>query len=275
MVFKIIENFDSDTPIYIQIKNYIKNQILEGPLKVGDIIPPERVLSEQFGISRITIRQAISILVTEGYLIKKQGKGTFVTHPGINNKILSITRNLSVRTIKTISEEIIESGLIPSSIVLLKEVGDANDDIAHKLALYEKNRKVNKVLRIRCTNNEPLLVERTFVPYYLCSNLIDELEDGSILRTLNNKFKFPLEYADISYQAVLVNKEDANLLHYIENGPGLLIERITYLNNGVPIEYVQGVARGDRIKLNEKANIEYGKYLIRDNVTTTFQNIKK
>jgi len=72
---------ESGIPLYQQLKNILKGQILSGVLKPGDRIPPETELCAKYGVSRITVRQAIHSLVEEGFLYRKQGKGTFVTSP--------------------------------------------------------------------------------------------------------------------------------------------------------------------------------------------------
>jgi GntR family transcriptional regulator len=79
---------DDQIPLYIQLKESLRGSILNGDLKYGDKIPTEAELSEDFKISRITVRKAILELVEEGYLVKRQGKGTFVNKRKIERKIV-------------------------------------------------------------------------------------------------------------------------------------------------------------------------------------------
>ena len=81
---------DKDIPFYLQVKNYIKSKILIGELVPGNPILSERELTEKFGLSRSTVRRALSELVFEGYLIKVQGKGTFVSKHNIEGELTKI-----------------------------------------------------------------------------------------------------------------------------------------------------------------------------------------
>ena len=74
-------NKDVPIPLYYQLKNIIKTDIENGTLKTGDTIPTEMEIMSHYNISRFTVRQAISELVNEGYLLRKTSKGTFVTEP--------------------------------------------------------------------------------------------------------------------------------------------------------------------------------------------------
>jgi GntR family transcriptional regulator len=74
-------------PLYIQLKNIIEEKIKEEDLNPGDIIPSEKELQQEFGVSRITVRQAIKELENEGLVKKKQGKGTFVSFPKLSHEL--------------------------------------------------------------------------------------------------------------------------------------------------------------------------------------------
>lgn len=78
---------DNIIPLYQQLADIIRNSITSGELKYGDKIPTEVELSEKYNVSRITVRAAINELVESGFLIKKQGKGTFVSKPKVQRKI--------------------------------------------------------------------------------------------------------------------------------------------------------------------------------------------
>ena len=110
---------NSNVPIYIQIKNDIKEKILSGQLKIGDKIASEIELMELYSVSRVTLRNAISELSNEGLLIKKQGKGTFVNKNKLKNKL---------EHLKSFSETCKLHGLIPSSKTLEVKVMIPTDE---------------------------------------------------------------------------------------------------------------------------------------------------
>lgn len=248
---------NSNIPLYIQLKKSIKDQIINGSIKLGDKIPTERELCNLYGVSRITVRQAINNLEQEGFLYRKQGKGTYVTYPRTGfQQQLSVTRNLSVRTIKVLSEEIMEIGHKPSSKVISTNTETANEKVAGKLLLPPFNRKIHKILRVRLADNEPIILEKTYISFHLCPIIgKEELENGSLYRILIDKLHLPLDHANITYQAVLVGKDASKHLKCPIGSPAIFIERLTFLKNGIPIELSLGVARADRFKLSEQAKI--------------------
>src|SRR5690349_24938010 len=78
-------------PRYYQLKEIIRERIMAGEWEPGALIPSERELCEQYGISRMTARQSITELVNEGYLYREQGKGTFVAQPKITQSLTTLT----------------------------------------------------------------------------------------------------------------------------------------------------------------------------------------
>ncbi|MGC8778569.1 MAG: GntR family transcriptional regulator, partial [Candidatus Caldatribacteriaceae bacterium] len=152
-------------PLYQQLKNILKGQILSGILKPGDQIPSETDLSRIYGVSQITVRQAVKSLVEEGFLYRKQGRGTFVASPKLRRRLPKLY---------SFSEDMVELGLQPSSKLLEETVIEADEELAELLRLPPSNRRVNKLVRVRIANGEPILIERTLIPVYLCPDLFTE-----------------------------------------------------------------------------------------------------
>lgn len=235
---------EGSIPLYQQLKNILKGQILSGVLKPGDRIPPEADLCRTYGVSRITVRQAIKSLVEEGFLYRKQGKGTFVTPPKLRRRLPKLY---------SFSEDMMELGLQPSSRVLEQTVIEADEELIELLRLPPSNRRVNKLVRVRIANNEPILIERTLVPVYLCPDLFKEdLEKGSLYAILREKYGLLLDHAYETYEVGKVRKEEAHSLSCRVGLPAFIIERFTYLKNEVPVELTRSVARGDRLRFTVK-----------------------
>jgi len=231
---------DSNIPLYHQLKNIIKAQIITGAIQPGDKIPSESELGERYGVSRITVRQAINSLVQEGYLYRKQGVGTFVTS-------LKLRRRLP--RLYSFTEDMRELGLEPSSQVLEQKVVEADEEMAEILKLPPGDKRVNRLVRVRLANGEPILLERTFIPYYLCPDLTTEdLERGSLYSLLREKYNLLLDHAYETYEVGKVRKEEAKVLKCPSGFPAFVIERLTYLKTEIPVEWTKSVARGDRLR---------------------------
>lgn len=230
----------SGIPLYQQLKSILKGQILSGVLKPGDRIPPETELCTKYGVSRITVRQAIHSLVEEGFLYRKQGKGTFVTSPKLRRRLPKLY---------SFTEDMLELGLQPSSRVLACEVTVADAKTREVLRLPSHEEKVNRVVRIRCANDEPILIETTIVPVYLCPGLVEEdLEKGSLYTVLREKYSLLLDHAYETYEVGKIRKDEARHLECRAGLPAFVIERVAYLRNEIPVEWTKSVARGDRLR---------------------------
>lgn len=162
--FKRDFHFDpiSSSPRYLQLYSFIKHQIKAGVFKVNDQLIAENELCEILNVSRTTVRLAMDQLINEGLIVRYRGKGSFIAEEKIRRKInylYNFTNNMQ------------EVGAKPSSKVLESVVITADDFIAQKLALPAENRQVFKLMRIRCANDNPLLFETTYIPYYLCEGI--------------------------------------------------------------------------------------------------------
>jgi len=218
--------------------------MLSGVLKPGDQIPSESELCRIYGVSRITVRQAVRSLVDEGFLYRKQGKGTFVASPKLRRRLPKLY---------SFSEDMMELGLRPSSKLLEQTVIEVDEELAELLRLPSANRQVNKLVRVRMANDEPILIERTLVPVYLCPNLWKEdLERGSLYAILREKYGLLLDHAYETYEVGKVRKDEARSLGCRVGSPAFIIERFTYLRNEVPVELTRSVARGDRLRFTVK-----------------------
>ncbi|MGQ9746606.1 MAG: GntR family transcriptional regulator, partial [Candidatus Caldatribacteriaceae bacterium] len=227
-------------PLYQQLKNIFKGWIIQGILRPGDKIPTESELCEKYGVSRITVRQAMSTLVQEGLLYRRPGKGTFVTSPKLRRRLPRLY---------SFSEDMRELGLEPSSKTLEQKVIEADAETIELLKLPDKDRRVTKLVRIRMANGEPILMETTFIPHYLCPDLVEEdLERGSLYETLRKKYLLSLEYALETHEVTLLTKEEARALRSSEKTPAFFIERVAFLKNDIPFELTRSVSRGDRVR---------------------------
>ena len=157
---------ESDIPLYSQLVGIVKRNISAGTLAAGDLLPSETELCKTFDISRSTVRQAIGTLETEGLVVRKQGRGTFVAEPKMRRR---------TETVYSFTSEISAMGLVPSSTLMEFDVIDPPPDIMKMLELGSSDAKVYRFTRIRKVNGEPLILETSYYPHFIYPKLTREL----------------------------------------------------------------------------------------------------
>ncbi|NPV70110.1 MAG: phosphonate metabolism transcriptional regulator PhnF [Firmicutes bacterium] len=232
-------NPDIPIPLYYQIKETIREAIAGGRFKPGDQLPPETDLTTQYGVSRMTVRQAVLELVNEGLLYRKRGKGTFVAEP-------KITQGLSGLT--SFTEDMEKRGLRPSGRVLTVKEARADQDIAALLGI-DVGAPVARLERLRLADDEPMALEVSYVPLPRFQWVLSEdLNGKSLYRLFAEKSGIELDRARQTIEVVVANKHEAGLLEVDQGTPLLKMKRVTYDRKGEPVEAVKSVYRADRYK---------------------------
>ncbi len=228
---------NSPVPRYYQLREIMREHIRNGEWKPNDLIPSERELSEQYGISRMTARQAITDLVNEGLFYREQGKGTFVSNRKITQQLIHLTG---------FTEDIRARGHQPSTKVLTAEMNSADQEIAEKLRI-EVGMPVFCLRRLRLADGQPLAIERSQISFKGCERLMEEdLEQQSLYRVLETKFGTSLMEADQELEAGLASREEAQFLKIAVNSAVLYIRRVTYVERNQPVEYASSVYCGSK-----------------------------
>lgn len=231
---------NSVIPIYHQLKTLLKEKIDKGVWVADEMISSERELSEELEISRMTVRHAINELVQEGILYRKRGMGTFVSRPKIEqrlSKLSNFTTEMELR------------GLKPSGKIISIKTVPASKLVAEKLNLQEHD-SVIELYRLRLADGAPMAIELSFLPYEIAAPLLSEsLENKSVYKELQTKCQLNIVSAHQTIEISYPNcSQDAELLEIKETTPILLIERLTFTDGQIPIEYVLSQYRGDRYK---------------------------
>lgn len=234
-------SLDSDVPLYSQLVGIIKRNISAGTLSAGDLLPSETELCRAFDISRSTVRQAIGALESEGLVVRKQGRGTFVAEPKMRRK---------TDTVYSFTSEISAMGLTPSSTLLEFEVVMPTEEMAAMLELGNPNTPIYKFSRIRNVDGEPLILETSYYPQYIYPRLTRELlQTHSFYSLLYEVGIVPYTAAD-SYTAVTLSAEEAKLLGCREGDPAFTAQRRTRTESGLTYEFTRSIIRADRVKLD-------------------------
>lgn len=237
-------NMSSAAPRYVQIADQIRRNIQTEVYKVGDQLPPESQLSQQFEVNRHTLRQAVALLSQEGLLRAERGRGTFVAAP------IRYAIGQRVRYNETLKA----LGHTAEFTVLKALELPADTSVATGLAL-DIGDSVALVERLGMADGRPISVASSYFPLSLFPDLLCEEsfelfeKTGSISRWLGDRFSVDHLRLCTSVSARLVQPKDARLLQLSLNQPILLAESVNVDQKGRRIEYGVTRLRGDRMEL--------------------------
>lgn len=227
----------SPLPRYYQLKEIMREKISSGEWKPGDLIPSERELGEQYGISRMTARQAITELVNEGLFYREQGKGTFVSRHKITQQLIRLTG---------FTEDIKARGQRPGSKIISARMVPADETVAEHLHI-KTGLMIFQLQRLRLADEEPLAIEVSNLCFAGCERLLeDDLEQNSLYRLLEHKYGLPLMEAEQQLEAGLISPEEAQLLKVPVGSAALFVRRTTYTERDQPIEYARSIYCGNK-----------------------------
>lgn len=232
-------NLGGATPLYIQIREILQRQIEAGVFAVGERLPSERQLSEQYAVSRMTARQALLALVRDGVIFARVGKGTFVAAPKIDQQL---------RTLTGFSQDVKARGSRPSSRVLEARVVAATPEVAAALQITPQS-EVIRLARLRLSDNLPLAVESAHLPFARFPGLLaHDFAQESLYAVLEQEYGLALTQAEQVLEAVIADAEEQALLELTSPAAVMRMQRLTVDSDGAPVEFVLSSYRGDRYK---------------------------
>ncbi len=231
-------NKNTPIPLYFQLKNLILAEIKAGTYKTGSAIPTELEISTAFQLSRTTVRQSISELVQEGWLYRVKSKGTFVSQPKISQDF--------IKRVESFNDQMIRSGMVPSTELLEAKEIPANTTIASALNMKE-GESVIYLSRKRCADNEPLVTIETYLPAHLCQQVLERnLENERLYTILGEKHATTIYRVDRLVEVAEATTTDVKLLDIKKGKPIQLFYSTGYNEDGLVIEYSIARYRGDR-----------------------------
>lgn len=230
---------EENMPFYMQVKNHIKNQVLMGELKPGDAIPSERKLKEKFSFSRATIRKAINQLCYEGYLIKIQGKGTFIAKYNLKDnleKITAINYKKELDVEEKVVFEIIDQNLISKekSKEIKLQITDHNKN-------YYSKRKV-------ILNDTVVGIQNIYCHYDYISKINNE--EMNVLENLGDRTLSETYIGEI-------DKNTSKILNLKKNNFALKNENRIFKGHNTII-YIESIYDGEKVKLTQDVKISKG-----------------
>ncbi len=226
----------SKIPLYLQLMDKLIMKIEQQDYEEHEKLPSEREFCEIYGLSRITVRQALQELTLEGYIYKLHGKGTFVAPKTINQHLVKLY---------SFTEEMKKMGKVPTTRVL-----EFNEIVADERLATNMNLKpfdeVFQVIRLRLANDEPLMYEASFLPKKVFPGLTEQdFVERPMYEIFFQDYQVSVTKAVEKFSAISVRDAEAKHLKMAVHQPGMLIKRNAY-HNDILIEYTISVVRGDK-----------------------------
>ncbi len=226
---------------HAQIEDWLADAIAAGQLRPGDRLPTEHDLAAWLGVSRMTLRHALSELAQRGLVTRTVGRGggTFVAEAKLEQDLT---------TLAGFSEQLRRHGKVAGAKVLAATRIPASAAAAAALEL-EEGAEVLDVRRIRLADGKPIVIEHSQFPAALFPGLLDCRLDGSLYDLLAENYGQRPHRARESLEPVVAGVREAEALEVDEGAPLMLVERTAYSLAGQPLEFARDRFRGDRTKV--------------------------
>ncbi|MFV2088321.1 GntR family transcriptional regulator [Micromonospora sp. LOL_021] len=209
--------------------------LIERDLAPDERLPTERDLAQEFGVSRMTVRQALERLENERLVYRVRGAGTFVARPAITKSI----------ELTSFSDDMRRRGLAPGSHLRTAESIPAGASVGFALGLSPADEVVH-LERVRTADGVPMCIEHTYLAAALVPKLLERPFDNSLYDLLRDHYHLRLVRAEQSIRATVLDEATAALLQVPAFSPALLVERTAYDQRNRPVERAMSTYRGDR-----------------------------
>jgi GntR family transcriptional regulator len=229
----------SASPRYRQVADLLQSEIVSGAVQAGQRVPSERTIAERHGLSRMTARQAVELLVRRGVVYRRPGSGTYVAPARVEH---------TLQRFAGFSEQMRSQGIEPSGRVLSVELSEEDPDVEQALDLAS-GEQFWTLRRVRYGDGEPLVVERSHVPAAICPDLGDhDLAHGSLYDLMRESYGVDPVRAHETIEPTACEPEDARHLSTRAGAPAILVTRIAFDDRGRPVEHALDLYRGDRAR---------------------------
>lgn len=237
-------NHASPIPLYYQLRQQIRSNILEGVWPRGTEIPSEPQIAKELGLSRSTVKQAYDGLVSEGLIVRKQGRGSFVSYRQSEFDIIqepNFYKKMDTVGANQVSK-IIESGFIP-----------ATENIARKLEI-SLGTEVCYFKRVRNIDNVPSIIQTVYIRKEYAGDLLNtDLSSISFHQYIEETAGIILNFFDMAIHSIILDSYECKLLHVDKKIPGFLFFT-SYIHDNIPVIYNERIFRGDNFHLALKFN---------------------
>lgn len=232
-------SFSLSVPLYHQIKEHLRRQIVRGRLRPGARVPSGRELERQYGVSSITIQQALRDLAVDGLVIRRRGKGTFVATPKLARPLLAGVG---------FSQEMRKRGLTPGGKVLRFEEVPPPPAVRQALRLGVGSSALY-LERLRSADGEPVALQWSYLPADRFKGLLSVNFSGrSLYEHLEAAYGVTIVAGSRTVEGTAANRQQAELLRIPEGAPLLRLEAVNADRRGQPVEFGVTFYRGDRYR---------------------------
>ncbi|MBI5565063.1 MAG: GntR family transcriptional regulator [Chloroflexi bacterium] len=235
----------SHEPAYLQLANLLRQNVATGALRPGDQLPSESQLCDRYGVSPMTVRRAINLLVDQGVVVAEQGRGTFVKPVAMGaasfqlaelQTLLSDPEHTSVRLLET-------------------RIITADERIARKLAIPIGQRTIY-IRRLLRMDNEPVFYHREYLIYDPTRPIVEsEMEVTALQRLFSGAGETILKRGDLSVEATILTDEESRLLCAPQPMAAFCLEHLFYDFDDKPISWGWFIGRADRLRFTTRVGV--------------------
>lgn len=234
---KTIDRF-SQEKLYFQLSRIFLEEIKSGKWQVNQRIPSEEELCKKYEVSKITVRQAVNNLVSDGYLMKLQGKGTF---------IVSVTPVVRVAMKTRFTEEIFGKEVMAERKILTLGEMESPPLAQEHLKTGES---IYYILSKRMVQGKTAYIEESFIPLQMLPDIKNlEVEQNSLYSVLQERGSKKIFKVIQTIEIARASSDDAKKLDLDEGAPVLVVHRLFVSSDNTPVAYTKIQGRSDRYKL--------------------------
>ncbi|WP_417235061.1 GntR family transcriptional regulator [Arthrobacter sp.] len=231
-------HLDEDSPLkkHLQLKAILRHHATE-VCDPGRPIPSERELTQQFGVARMTVRNAIDALVDDGVLERIVGVGTFAAFPKVDLQV----------KLTSYSEEMERRGMVPTGRVLRFDEIPATGQLAREMEL-EDGTPVVRLRRLLLADGLPMNLDENYLPSHRVPGFLNDAAPRQLYASLNERYGLVLQWGEDQVEAAAATPQDAKHLGVDAGTPLLKIQRHAYVKRDL-VDYSVSLYRADRYKL--------------------------
>jgi GntR family transcriptional regulator len=237
----------AEQPVYAQLADILRRQILAGMYRPGERLPSEAMLVELFDVSPMTVRRAINLLAAQDVVTTAQGRGVFVKEVELGSAafylydLKALFNDEAGTTVK-----ILEARFVP-----------ADERVSRKLQIDPGSRAIY-IRRLLLLFGEPAFYHRGYLIFDPARPVIEsELEVTDLKGLLQGSGSALIKFGELHLEATLLNEEEARLLKLKRPAPGMVLEHIFYDFDDRPVSWGWFVASSQRLRLHTRVGIEY------------------
>ncbi|MFT5706052.1 MAG: DNA-binding GntR family transcriptional regulator [Oceanospirillaceae bacterium] len=227
------------------IREYILDLIEQKALNNQNKLPAERLLCERFSITRITLRQALVQLETEGFVYRQHQRGWYLSPPRI---LYDPTKNLSFTAL------VLSQGRVPLNRILSSKRQIADKTMRKALQLQDHETDLYLIERLRSVDGRPVMVEHLYINAALCEGILDCAIEQSLTELLKQHFAVEIVRSSVNLHSTALTQTQAKELHGAAGTPSISVIRTNYDQQGRVIEIDQEFWRHDALEITASSS---------------------